>query len=198
MIPAPGESYTIRRKILKIFGAAFHIYNAKGEVVGYCKQKAFRLREDIRIYTDDSCTRELLSIRARNIIDFAATYDVFLASGELLGSFRRKGLSSTFVRDHWLVYGPDERPLGEVRELGGMTAILRRWIDLVSLFSPPTFEVVRPDGRPVALLRQHFNWFVYRLGVAIAPDASSDGWDELLVLAGGCLIAAIEGRQDAD
>lgn len=193
-----AEQFTIRRKIFKIFGAAFHIYDARGEVVGYCKQKAFRLREDIRIYTDDSCTKELLTIRARNIIDFAATYDVCLASGEQIASFRRKGLSSTFVRDHWLVFGPDDQPLGEIRELGGMAALLRRWVDLVSLFSPPTFEVVSPSGQPVALLRQHFNWFVYRLGVSIFPDAAKEGWDDLVVLAGGCLIAAIEGRQDAD
>ncbi len=48
----PGEHYTIRRKVLKIFGAAFHIYDPHGNLAGYCKQKAFKLKEDIRIYTD--------------------------------------------------------------------------------------------------------------------------------------------------
>ena len=47
----PGEQYTVRRKVLKIFGAAFHVYDEHGSVVGYCKQKAFKLKEDIRLYT---------------------------------------------------------------------------------------------------------------------------------------------------
>lgn len=51
----PGEAYTIRRKVLKLFGAAFHIYNPAGAVVGFCKQKAFKLKEDIRVYTDETC-----------------------------------------------------------------------------------------------------------------------------------------------
>lgn len=76
VLPASGEKYTIRRKVLKIFGAAFHIYDAQGQVIGYCKQAAFKLKEDLRIYTDESMQRELLRISARHIIDFGATYDI--------------------------------------------------------------------------------------------------------------------------
>ena len=42
-------NYMIRRKVFRIFGGAFHIYDPAGQVVGYSKQKAFKLREDIRL-----------------------------------------------------------------------------------------------------------------------------------------------------
>lgn len=80
----PGEQYTVRRKVFKFFGAAFHVYDPAGRIVGYCKQKAFKLREDIRIYTDESCTSELIVIKARSIIDFSSTYDVTLPDGTSL------------------------------------------------------------------------------------------------------------------
>ena len=82
--------YTIRRKVFKILGGAFHIYGPAGELIGYSKQKAFKLKEDIRVFTDESCTVELLTIQARNIIDFSAAYDVTdPAGGGVIGTLRR-------------------------------------------------------------------------------------------------------------
>lgn len=189
----PGEQYTIRRQVLKIFGAGFHVYDPQGRIIGYCKQAAFRLKEDLRLYTDDTCTTEVIRIAARNIIDFSATYDVVLPDGSPIGSFRRKGLASTFVKDHWLIFDADGRQIGQIEELGGFLTVLRRWIDWVSLFSPQTFDLRAENGTVLATFRQHFNPFVYRLGIAVQADDAQ--LDDLMILAAGCLIAAIEGRQ---
>lgn len=189
----PGESYTIRRKVLKLLGAAFHIYNPDGLVVGYCKQKAFKLREDIRIYTDESCKEELLTIRARSVLDFSTTYDVTLPDGTSLGSLRRKGLSSTFFRDSWMVFDEGGRHIADLKEDGGFLAFARRMHEFVALLSPQKFTLSRTDGTEIARFRQHFNLFVYRLGVSVLKDDPEI--DDLVILAAGCLITAIEGRQ---
>ena len=189
----PGESYVIRRKVLKLFGAAFHIFNPAGAVVGYCKQKAFKLKEDIRVYTDESCTREFIVIKARSMIDFGATYDVTLGDGTSLGSLRRKGLTSTFLRDQWMVFNGAGQHIANLREDGGWMAFARRYIDYVSLLSPQKFTLAKADGTEVAKYRQHFNLFVYRLSVAALRDDPEI--DDLVILAAGCVIAAIEGRQ---
>jgi uncharacterized protein YxjI len=189
----PGESYTIRRKVLKIFGAAFHIYDPQGQVVGYCKQKAWKLKEDIRIYTDESCTAELLVINARSVIDFGATYDVTNPDGVALGSFRRKGLASWLFRDSWLLFDAQGREIANLKEDGSLLALARRWLEWVSLLAPEKFTLTRSDGTALARYRQHFNPFVYRLSVAVLADDPLI--DDLMLLAGGCLITAIEGRQ---
>ncbi len=192
--PAPGELYTIRRKVFAIFGASFHVYDDTGAVVAFCRQKAFRLREDIRLYTDESKSQELLTMKTRSVIDFGATYDVALPSGEIIGSLRRKGLRS-LVRDSWLIFGPDGRELATLKEDSSGMAILRRIHGIFALLSPQKFEAMSFDGRHIATLRTHVNPFVYRLGVTIHED--HEELDELMVLAAGCLIAAIEGRQDS-
>lgn len=189
------EQYTIRRKVLKLFGAAFHVYDENGSMIGYCKQKAFKLREDIKLYTGEDMGDMLLSLNTQQIIDFGATYSVTLPDGTSLGSLRRKGAKSTFLRDEWLVFDPDGVQVATVRETGSIAPIARRYIDYATILLPQRYEVTRTsDNKLIAHLRQHFNPFIYRLGVAILDE--DDHIDDLLVLGASCLIAAIEGRQD--
>ncbi len=190
--PHPHEQYTIRRKIFTLFGASFHVYDQSGHVVAFCRQKAFKLREDIRLYTSQAMTEELLTMKARNIIDFGATYDIFLPTGELIGSLRRKGLKSMF-RDFWLIYDHEGIEQAAIVEDSSTLAFLRRIHGLFAMLSPEQYKVVSNEDRHIATIRTHMNPFVYRLGVAIHED--DPDLDELIILAAACLIAAIEGRQ---
>lgn len=202
--PQPGEKYTIRRQVLKLFGAGFHIYDDQARVIGYCKQKAFKLREDLRLFTSEACDEELLRITTPHVIDFGATYTVQLPSGESLGSFTRKGMASSFVRDEWLVLSPDGRELATILEDSKLLGMLRRYIEYVSVFFPEKFHMTGAGGTPVATFRQHFNPFIYRLGVTVAeqtngaadPNGADAGeLDDLMILAAGVLLASIEGRE---
>lgn len=189
----PGESYTIRRKVFKIFGAAFHIYDPHGNLFGYCSQKAFKLKEDIRIYTDESMKEELIVIKARSIIDFGATYDVTLPEGLSLGTLRRKGLASTFLRDAWMVFDPEGRQVAEVVEDNAFAAFCRRYLEAVAIFFPQKFTLKKLDGREIARFRAHFNPFVFRMSVAVLTDDPE--LNDLMILTTGCLLTAVEGRQ---
>ena len=93
------DEYVIRRKVFKIFGGSFHIYDKNGNLAFYSKQKAFKLKEDIRVYGDTGMTSELLLIKARGVIDLGMTYDVIdSTTGTAVGALKRKGLKS-FLRD---------------------------------------------------------------------------------------------------
>ena len=95
----PDKTFTIRRKVFTIFGAKFHIYNEEGELLGFSKQKAFKLKEDIRIYTDETMTEERTVIKARSMLDISAAYEVVDArTGEAVGVLQRRGLKS-MLRD---------------------------------------------------------------------------------------------------
>jgi len=189
-----GKSYTVRRKVFKLFGGAFQLLDESNAVIGYSRQKAFKLKEDIRVFTDEQMTVELLTIRARNIIDFSGTYDVFdpMAGGTALGSLRRKGWKS-IVRDEWLVFSPDGSEVGLIREDDGGLAILRRFIGWVNLISPQRYSVL-VGGRTIAHFQTNRNPFVYRLRVSFTNESVQHASPQL-VLAGSILLAAIEGKQ---
>ncbi len=182
------RDYSIRRKVLKIFGASFHVFDSSGRVVAFSSQKAFKLKEDIRVFTDESMSSELMAIRARQIVDFSAAYDIVDSSKSVkIGAARRKGWSS-MVRDSWELLDANDQPIASLREDSTLMALLRR---LLSKLIPQKFHLRSLDGRELAFMRVHFNPFVYRMSVSVT-DASID---PRLVLGAAVLLAAIEGRQ---
>lgn len=191
---APGEKYTIRQKVFKIFGDSFHIFDAQGNIVAFCKQKAFRLREDLRVYTDESQSTELMRIGTRQIIDFSPTFIVSLGDAGELVRFQRRGMRSTFVRDEWEVLSPSGKQIGFVREDGSTAlTVARRFIEAIAFLFPQSYSLTNEDNVVIATFRQHFNPFIFKMGVRVHADDAEI--DELVVLAIGCLVTAIEGRQ---
>ncbi|HEX9774353.1 MAG TPA: hypothetical protein VGB83_02060 [Actinomycetota bacterium] len=186
-------TYTVRRKVLKLVGGAFHIFGDDTTPLFYAKMKAFTLREDIRLYTGEDMTQEVLSINARKIIDFAAAYDVVDASdGSKVGALKRKGWKS-MLRDHWILMGPQDQEIGTVREDTGGLAFARRFLPLVALFAPQRYDF-EVGGRVVATAQQNHNIFVYKLTLDFGADQARV-LDRRLAIAAALLFAAIERKQ---
>jgi uncharacterized protein YxjI len=183
------DRFLVRRKVFRILGAGFHVYDPAGNVVGFSEQKAFKLKEDIRVFTDDRKSKELLAIRARQIVDFSAAYDVVDSTeGRKVGACRRKGWSS-ILRDSWEILDEHDCPVAHLQEDSTALALLRRF--LTNLI-PQKFDVLGGDEHPIATMRQHFNPFVFKLDVEVAPDCPVE---RRLILATAILLAAVEGRQ---
>ena len=120
------STYTVRKKILKVFGGSFDIYGPDGSLVLYASQKAFKLKEDIRLYSGKDRGEELLVIKARNIIDFAAAYDVVdPVTHQHLGGFKRRGWKS-LAKDEWVVMDHLDNEIGTMKEDNVWLALVRR------------------------------------------------------------------------
>ena len=110
------QKYLVRRKILKLFGAVFHIYDPDGNVAFYSKMKAFKLKEDIRLYTGEDMQEEVLTIKARKILDFSSAYDVVdPTTNEKVGALKRKGLKS-ILKDEWIFMDAGDSEIGLIKE----------------------------------------------------------------------------------
>lgn len=188
-----GQSrYMIRKKFFKLFGGAFHIYDEAGNVVLYSKMKAFKLKEDLRVFTGEDMQEEVFSIKARNILDISATYDVTdSATGQKLGALRRKGLKS-ILRDEWLILDANDQEVGTIQEDSMMLALVRR---LLSNLVPQTFQGT-VGGTPVFTFRQRFNPFIPKIDLDYSLDTSGK-LDRRLGIAAAVLLSAIEGRQQS-
>lgn len=188
--PAFGNDYYLfRKKVFKLFGGAFHAYDENGQVVLFSRQKAFKLREDFKIYSDEREMEELLSIKTPQILDIGATYNVQdSTTGEMVGSLRRKGLKSIF-KDEWIFLANDGREVGKLTETSVLGALISRVINII----PQTYVAQSSDGRELAHIKQHFNPFILKYTLHISdPDGLID---RRLLVSAGILLAAIEGRQ---
>lgn len=188
----PNEQYTIRAKVFDLV-PQFFITDHEGQMVGYCRQKLFKFKEEIVLYTDRTRETELLRIKARQIIDFGATYDVKLPNGQSMGSLRRKGLKSTFVRDEYLVFDEHDTQVATLQEDSTFKALVRRFIEYAAPFMPQKFHLCDSGGTEIAIYRQHFNPLVFRMSIAVLND--HEQLDDLMLIAIGVLTVVIEGRQ---
>lgn len=183
------DRYLLKRQVFALAGK-FRFYDPNGRLVLFSEQKMFKLREDIRVYSDESKTQEVLMIKARQIMDFSAAFDVVDSStGQKVGALRRKGLAS-LLRDEWDVLDVGDNVVGKLFEDSLGLALMRRFL---SGLIPQNYDITMGTDR-VADLKQPFNPFAYQLNIDFSMDISKR-LDHRLGVAAGILLAAIEGRQ---
>ncbi len=183
-------NYLVRRKIFKLFGAAFHIYDPNGKVAFYSKQKSFKLKEDIRVYTGEDMRTEVLTIITSQIIDFSAAYEVFDPINNIkVGVLKRKGMKS-LIKDEWIIMDAENREIGLIQEDSMLLALIRRF--LTNLIPQKYHGTV--NGKQVCIYKQNFNPFVIKINLNFSMDANGL-LDRRLGLAGAILLCAIEGKQ---
>lgn len=73
----------------------FNITDRNGNYVCYVRQKMFRLKEDVMVFSDESKTQELFRIYANQWIDFNASYSITqVENRKNIGTLARKGMRS--------------------------------------------------------------------------------------------------------
>jgi len=186
------DRYLLKRQVFALTGR-FRVYDPNDNLVLFSEQKMFRLREDIRVYSDESKTHEVLQVKARQIIDFSAAYDVFDAqTGQKLGALRRKGWRS-MLRDEWELLDVNDQVTGLLFEDSVGLAMLRRL--LLGALLPQNYDLTMGEAR-VADIRQRFDIFRYMLDLDFSMDTARR-LDRRLGIVAGILLATVEGKQSS-
>lgn len=186
------NKYFVKKSFLKIFGGEIRIFDEnKTNLLFFVKQKAFKLKEDITVYADETKSKELLKIKARSMIDFSAIYDVVdVSSNESIGSLRRKGFKS-ILKDSWEILDAKDQVIGSIDEDSMLKAMLRRF--LTNLI-PQTFFIT-VNKNQVGVLKQTFNPFVPQFNIDFSADTAKI-LDRRMGIAIVILLQIIEGRQE--
>ena len=180
--------YLVKRQTIALKGKV-RFFTPNNKLVLYSEQKMFKLKEDIRAYSDQSKSTEILIVKARSIIDFSAAYDVWDAQEKVkVGALRRKGMKS-IMRDEWEVLDPNDRPIAQLVEDSMGLAIARRFL---SGLIPQNYDILM-GGKRVVDLQQPFNPFRYELNLDFS--ANNGQLDPRMGFAAALLLALIEGRQ---
>ncbi|MGB0991300.1 MAG: hypothetical protein ACPG32_02410 [Akkermansiaceae bacterium] len=137
------------------------VEDAQGNTICYVKQKLFKFKENIQIFSDKTKSRQIASIQANKVIDWSARYFFTDSEGNDIGSVGRQGMKSLW-RARYDVFNPgddttdfklqEENPwskimdsfLGEIPIVGFLTGYLFH----------PTYVATRADGTPVMRVRK--------------------------------------------
>ena len=183
------NQYMIREKFWKIFGNKFWFEDVDEKRYGFCEQKRFKLKEDIRIYMDETKSHEWLKIKQKQIVDAWGGYDIMdSVSGEHIGTVRRKFWASV-LRTRWHLLDAAGNEVGILIEDSMGYALVRR-IFLGIL--PRKFHVEIGGVAEFVTIRQMFNPFIKKLVVNIPPNHPLD---RRFIAGLAIVIAAIDGRR---
>ncbi len=177
--------YRIRKKVLSI-GAKYYIEDANERILGFCKKKKFRLKEDIRIYSDESKSQELFRIKQAQMVDIWGTFNVIdTYTNTNLGAVQRKGLKSQYWVDEWRILDSQGQKIGKIKE-GTLRGLLRKYLSGLI----PEKVALELHGQKVAEIVQKFKVIgdIWELDASRIPQQ----YDRRVVLAGMLLMGLIE------
>ena len=182
----------------KLLALASQIYvrDASGNLLGYVKQKLFKLKEDINIFADESQTKHLFNIKADRIIDFSANYQFSDASGRHLGAIKRQGMRSIW-RANYEIFNASGQQILKIHEENGWIKVIDALIGevpIVGIFSGyffnPAYLVERMDGTPIIRLAKQPAFFEGKF--QLTPKNQLTQEEETLSLLGCLLMTLLE------
>lgn len=158
-------------KILALASQA-NVTDAVGKTLLHTKQKMFKFREHVEIFTDKTRATRLAEIKADKVIDWSARYSSTDASGQQIGSVGRKGWRSIW-RAHYEVFNPgDQVPDFSISEENPFAKVMDGFIGgipILGLFSGflfhPRYIATRSDGRPAMRIEKKAAFFEGRFEV---------------------------------
>jgi hypothetical protein len=145
---------TLSFKVLALASQAT-VTDATGRTVLYTKQKMFKFREHVEIWTDKSQGTRLAEIKANQVIDWSARYFSTDAQGREIGSVGRRGWRSMW-KAHYETFNPgDSTPDFSIQEENAWVKVADSFfgeIPIIGMFSGylfhPSFMAKRSDGTP--------------------------------------------------
>ena len=173
--------------------------DANGRTVAFVKQKLFKLKEDISIYSDESKTDLQYKIKADRWIDFSAAYSITYADGTELGKVARKGWRSLW-KAKYLLIDQHQKEQFTIEEENGWIKV---WDSLLSeipilgmltgyLFNP-SYAVTNLNGRKVARLKKQASFFGRKFEITKLEDIDND--DDERVMLGLMMMVLLERRR---
>lgn len=183
------DSFVARQKIFS-WAPCFYVQDQFGNALAFLRKKVFTWKDEIRVFTDESQSLELLRIKARKIIDWGAAFDVSDSiNNQKVGVLKRQGWKSV-LRKQWIIMDTLDQEIGRIREDSATLAFVRRFI-FAMLPQSYTFEL---RGQAVGTATQNWNLFAPRMFVDFTADPGKQ-LDRRLAVAAVVLLMAIEGRQ---
>lgn len=146
----------------KILALASQIYirDSNQQLIGYVKQKMFKLKEDINVFADEGQTQLLFNIKADRVIDFSARYNFTAANGTHIGSIKRQGMRSIWKANYEISDANNQQVL-QINEENAWVKVFDSLIGevpILGMFSGymfnPAYIISKNDGTPIARLHK--------------------------------------------
>jgi len=181
------------------FANDFTAKDASGQTIAYVKQKMFKLKEKVTVFSDEKKTKELFYIKANKWLDFNTAYNFTSADGTELGKVARKGWKSLWKAKYELYDETDKQDLiiQEENPFAKVMDAMFSEIPVLGMFTGyvfnPKYLVTRPDGTQVARISKEKSFFGRKFKIDKLTDFETG--EELRILLGSMMMLLLERRR---
>jgi uncharacterized protein YxjI len=173
------------------------ISDANGNLIFYVKQKMFKLKEEVLVFSDREQTQTLYKINADRVIDISARYNFTDAVGSPLGAVKRRGMKSLWKAHYDVFQGNEPEPVMTIQEENVWIRVADGCINSVPIlnlfagyFFHPAYLVTNTLGTNLMRLQKLLSLFEGKF--KIEKLAEIDDFDEKRVLLSLMMMTLLE------
>jgi uncharacterized protein YxjI len=177
----------------------FEATDALGNTRAYVKQKLFKLKDHVVVYSDRSQSEIKFEIKANQWIDFNASFKFTDANGNSVGRIAREGWNSLW-KSHYIIFDENEQTDLEIRE---KNAWIKVWdglfseIPILGMFTGyvfnPSYTIKRTDGTLVCTVKKEASFFGRKF--TIQQNDNFDKGEEDRILLSIIMMVLLERRR---
>ena len=174
----------------------FRVHDAEGREQAFVRQKLFKLKEEVSVFSDESRSKLSFRIKADSWLDFSATYRFLDAQVNEIGRIVRQGFKSLW-KASYQIYDEKGQPDFAVNEENAMVKVFDGIfgdLPVIGLFSGyffnPSYLVTRPDGTQIARLQKEKSFFGRRF--TVHKLAEFDSGEENRIIPGLMMMILLE------
>lgn len=178
----------------------FTATDADGRVVAYVRQKMFKLKEDIQIFSDETKSKVDYSIKADRWLDFSAAYAFYDQDGTRFGKIARKGWRSIWKAKYELIDENDNKQYLITEESAWVKVAdsLLGEIPILNFFTGylfnPSYLVINNDGQAVVRLKKLPSFFGRNFQID-REEGQIDSDDDDRIMLGLMMMILLERRR---
>lgn len=165
----------------------FTAKDANGRTVAYVKQKMFKLKEAITIYSDENKTKVDYTIAANQWLDFSAAYAFKDAQGKPIGKIARKGWASIWKAKYEIIDQHDKLQY-RVSEANPWVKVLDSLIGEIPILSfftgylfNPTYNVTNLRDEVIVKLKKEASFFGKKFKLELIKPIDNDDDDRIML-----------------
>ena len=184
---------------ISTFSNDFTATDANGQTVAYVKQKLFKLKEAISVFSDESKSTVNYKIAADKWIDFSTGYNFTDKDGNELGKIGRKGWASLWKAKYEIV-DQNQQIQYQVREENAWIKVIDGLvgeIPILGMFTGymfnPSYIVKDLEGKEIMRIKKQASFFGRNFELSKINDFDSDDAERLVL--GLMMMVLLERRR---
>ena len=174
----------------------FTITDRNENSLAYVRQKMFKLKEDVVVFSNESKSQENFRIRANQWIDFNASYAITDSFGKNLGKIARKGMRSIW-KATYNIFDHNENQKYKVQEENAWVKVfdgIVSDIPIIGMFTGyflnPSYIVHDNNGKEIYRLRKMPSFFGRKFQLDQLNDIADE--EETLVVLSLMMMVLLE------